>query len=345
MEVPGLVFRGERTGGAFVISLDFELAWGVRDIYGPRDPYMLRVIHERRAVPRILDLFEKYDVSATWAVVGMMFARTRWELEHFSPRVKPRYKDPTLDPYREDLGEGEEDDPLHYGYRLIRHISQANRQEIATHTFSHYYCLEEGQTREAFAADLDSALALAEKHGIRIRSIVFPRNQHNPDYDGILLEKGIICFRGTEKHPMYRGEMRKESRKPHKRLFRLADSHLSLSGPHLTAWEEVVEGSGLCNVAASRYLRPPGGGGVFSGFRLKRILRAMEEAGKTQRIFHLWTHPQDLGMDLEENLQGLTAILEHFKRLEKQYGMASLTMIEAGDRALEIKDRRGKAWI
>jgi 5-carboxymethyl-2-hydroxymuconic-semialdehyde dehydrogenase len=36
-------------------------------------------------------------------------------------------------------------------------------QEIATHTFCHYYCLEDGQTAAAFAADLAAAVAAARE--------------------------------------------------------------------------------------------------------------------------------------------------------------------------------------
>ena len=44
----------------------------------------------------------------------------------------------------------EADDPLHYAPSLIDDILRRRRQELATHTFSHCYCLEEGQTEEAF---------------------------------------------------------------------------------------------------------------------------------------------------------------------------------------------------
>ncbi|HHX94208.1 MAG TPA: polysaccharide deacetylase family protein [Clostridia bacterium] len=327
-----------------MISLDLELAWGVRDIYSIHDPYMVRVIHERRVVPRILELFEKYRIGATWAAVGIIFARSRRELEDFSPSIKPQYNNPRLNPYRERIGGGEGDDPLHFGHSLIKEIQKARRQEIATHTFSHYYCLEEGQNRDTFAADLDSALALAAKNGIQIKSIVFPRNQRNPDYDEVLLDRGIICFRGTERHPMYQAGSRENSRLPHKRIYRLLDSHISLSGSHLTSWGDVVEESGLYNIPASRYLRPVENFSFFAGLRLKRTVNAMEEAARSKRIFHLWTHPQDFGGAPEENLCHLETILQHFKRLEEEYGMVSLSMREAALQTAGVNKKEGESW-
>lgn len=328
---------GAETAGALVISLDFELAWGVRDLYDTNHTYMLRVIQERKVIPQILNLFEEFDIAATWATVGFLFARTRSELQQFSPPVRPGYKNARLDPYLETIGEGEWDDPMHYAHQLIEQIRKKKRQEIATHTFSHYYCMEQGQTREAFMADIDSAISLAQHNGIQLKSIVFPRNQHNPEYDDILVSRGIVCYRGTEKHPVYRMGERKNSRLPHKRFYRLIDSYWDLSGSHLVSWQGMVKESGLCNIASSRYLRPvANASSLLSELRRKRIVTAMEEAAKTGKIFHLWTHPQGFGVSPEENLKGLQAILDHYKRFQKQYGMLSLSMAEAAERAKEL---------
>lgn len=325
-----------------VISLDFELIWGVRDLYDANHHYMLRVINARRVIPKILDLFEEYNIGATWATVGLLFAQNRSELQQYSPNIRPRYTDSKLDPYLETVGEGEWDDPLHYAHEIIKRIQQKKRQEIATHTFSHYYCLEQGQTRETFMADLDSAIALAQKNGIQIRSMVFPRNQHNSDYDDVLLSRGITCYRGTEKHAVYQIRGQRHNRLPHKRLYRLCDSYFQLSGLHLVSWRDVVEDTGLCNLASSRYLRPISKiSSMLSGLRLKRIVTAMQEAAKSKKIFHLWMHPQDFGASPEENLKGLQSIMDHFKMYQRQYGMASLNMLEAAEMAKEFGKKQG----
>ena len=174
--------RGQTRPGAIVVSLDFELHWGVRDRRSATGPYAENLRGARQAVPRILELFQEFGVAATWATVGLLFARSREEARAYWPRERPGYADARLDPYREVVGEGEADDPFHYAPSLISLIQTGPRQEIATHTFSHYYCLEPGQGREAFSADIASAVAIARDRGIDITSIVFPRNQVNPDY-------------------------------------------------------------------------------------------------------------------------------------------------------------------
>ena len=58
------------TESKFVVSLDMELMWGVRDKRS-KDQYGRQVLGEREAIPAMLDLFEREGIRATWAVVGM----------------------------------------------------------------------------------------------------------------------------------------------------------------------------------------------------------------------------------------------------------------------------------
>src|SRR5690606_11708379 len=113
-------------------------------------------------------------------------ARNRQELERFKPAVLPRYRDPRFDPYVEAVGEDEESDPLHYAPSLITRIAATPRQEIATHTYSHFFCHDALTGADAFRADLQSAVAIAAERGFLLRSIVFPRDQRNPAYDPLL---------------------------------------------------------------------------------------------------------------------------------------------------------------
>ena len=64
----------------FTVSLDFELHWGRFDksnIIGNEEYY----IQTRRAIPEILKLFEEFEIEATWATIGMLFAENQKEWE------------------------------------------------------------------------------------------------------------------------------------------------------------------------------------------------------------------------------------------------------------------------
>jgi hypothetical protein len=154
--------------GRLVISLDFELHWGVRDSVRV-DQYQQNLLGVRQAVPRLLELFRRHEIHATWATVGFLFARNREELLASLPDRRPAYARPVLDPYRalgDELGRDEHDDPYHYASSLLDMIEATTHQEIASHTFSHYYCLEEGQDVASFRDDLVAARAIAQRRGI-----------------------------------------------------------------------------------------------------------------------------------------------------------------------------------
>jgi peptidoglycan/xylan/chitin deacetylase (PgdA/CDA1 family) len=322
--------------GAFVVSLDFELHWGVRDRKPAGGPYRRNLLGVRQAVPGMLGLFAEFGVAATWATVGLLFAESRGEKERFSPAVRPAYDNPRLDAYAEPVGEGEADDLLHYAPSLIRAIGATPRQEVATHTFSHYYCREPGQDEAAFRADLHAAVAIAAHHGFATRSLVFPRNQRNPAYDGALKDAGILCYRGNPPSHIYRAMPRaQESRAT--RAARLLDAYAGVTGPQAVAWSAVPQPTGLCDVPASLLLRPatPRAPWLYA-LHLARIRRALRSAARTRRIFHLWWHPHNFGAAPEANLAGLRRVLEEFDRCRAAYGMRSLTMAETALAAREV---------
>ncbi len=317
-----------KRAGALVISLDFELHWGVRDLYKLEDSYKENLKGARTAVPKTLELFERYDVAATWATVGFLFAHSKEELLQFSPITKPNYQDKRLDPYLEPLGNGEADDPLHYAPGLIEQILKTPKQELSTHTFSHYYCLEKGQTLEAFRADLESAIAIAKAWKVVPQSIIFPRNQLNPDYVTTMKDLGITIYRGNETSFMYQAAATNEHT-PLMRLMRLTDTYLPITAHHLASWENLKDEHGLINIPSTRFLRPVSGTlGVLEPLRLGRIKSGMTQAAKTGKLYHLWWHPHNFGLNQDANLGFLEKILRHYQSLAKDFGFESLSMLD-----------------
>ncbi len=317
--------------GALVLSLDFELHWGVRDHARPVSPYARNLLGARAAIPRILELLESFEIAATWAVVGFLFAHDRAELEATRPNVRPRYTDGNLDPYSESVGWDEAADPFHYAPSLIQLIRRTPYQEIGTHTWSHYYCTERGQTTDSFQADLASALAIHTANGLPIRSIVFPRNQHNPEYDQILREAGIAAYRGNPDTTLWRTTAASGTT----RIARLLDAYFPFDGDGTYSWNDVKVDNGLANVRASRFLRPWSSAGLaFEHRRMNRITDGLAAAAERGRLYHLWWHPHNFGRHLDQNLGVLRHILEQFAKLRERTGMLSLNMYDTATMAL-----------
>ena len=314
------------SGGEFVISLDFELLWGVRD-HATRDSYGANILGGRAAIPPMLEQFERNEIEATWATVGAAFCATRDELFAALPpeELRPRYEQAALSNYQylDEIGPDEASDPYYFAASLVEQIAACPGQEIATHTMSHYYCLEPGASVDSFTADIDAALKIAATRGVSLNSIVFPRNQYAAEHLDVIRQRGIQHYRGNPGAWAYRSVAGAGQTLP-RRLLRLIDAHTGVLGPHLYE-------PGGDNVPASHYLRPCAGRlAPFHPRHLAMIERAMTQAARTGTGFHLWWHPHNFGISTEANLGGLDRILACFERLKGEYGMVSRTMARSG---------------
>ena len=320
-----------RTPGAFIISLDFELHWGLFDHTELTDRSRAYFDRTRELIPPTLALFREYGVRATWATVGMLFARNKAELEAFLPPSKPAYHNPALNPYRllaSSVGENETDDPYHYAPSLIAQVAATAGQAIGSHTFGHYYCLEEGQNLASFTDDLAAAQGLARRCGYdAVHSLVFPRNQYRSDYFSALLAQQFAVYRSNPRSWFWQTRSGAQTTL-HQRAVRLGDNYLPLGGDTSFATITPMEGQ-LHEVPASRFLRPyvksiDGYGG--QALKIRRILKEMQHAARTDRHYHLWWHPHNLATDPARNMAGLRRILEQYQHLNQHYGWESHSM-------------------
>lgn len=322
--------------GTLIISLDFELFWGVRDV-ATVESYGANLRGTREAIPALLALFAAQEIRATWATVGFLFFDSKADLLAHLPEEKPAYTNPELSPYPAlaGIGENEAADPYHYGRALLDLIRAAPGQEIGSHTFSHYYALERGQTAETFRQDLRAALDAGRRLDLDLRSLVFPRNQYNAKYLGICRELGLTSYRGNEASWIYR--QRTEAREPTgKRAARLLDAYVNMSGHHTYDLEQVLRAGAPFNLPSSRFLRPWSERLRFlEEPRLRRIERGMTHAARKGEAFHLWWHPHNFGVNLPRNLANLRRLLNHFGHLRTAYGMESSSMGDVAGRLVE----------
>lgn len=315
--------------GKFVISLDFELMWGVRD-NRTIDNYGSSILGVRTALDQMLEVFEKYKIRATFAVVGFLFHKNRINFYENIPTLKPSYLDANLSPYtnlKSFLGEDELKDPYYFGYSLVQKIIKKDVHEIATHTYCHYYCLEEGQTISQFEEDLKYAIQIAKLNEVVIKSIVFPRNQFNDDYLNVCKKLGITSYRGNEVSRIYESSSGNKQTLI-KRAIRLLDAYINITGHHCYCLDNMKK-SILFNIPSSRFLRPYSSKLVLLD-RLKflRIKNAMTHAAKNNLMYHLWWHPHNFGSNYGENIMFLEKILNHYEYLNLKYKFQSITMNE-----------------
>jgi hypothetical protein len=328
--------------GIFTISLDFELYWGMLDVCSA-DEFSEDLQGTPEAVREMLRLFKQYQVHATWASVGLLFAQDAHTASAFYPQIEPQYLNKKLNAYQylRHFADKSADwnNAYHFAPALLDLIKATDYQEVASHTFSHYYCLENTPSTAAFAADMQAAVNIAATKNIKLESLVFPRNQWNSDYLSILKQAGISSYRGNEDSWLYRASS-EENIPFFKRVLKQFDALINLSGFHTYSLQDVknkTKPNMPYNLPSSRQLRSHGQSWSFlNSAKKKRICKAMEHAAKQGEIFHLWWHPEDFGNNVVERIQFLESILRHYQKLKLQYNMQSLTMAEVSKKINNI---------
>lgn len=317
--------------GIFTVSLDFELHWGgvEKRTLPAYAPYFLNT---RKAIPRMLELFAGYGVHATWATVGFLFHESLRDLQDNLPAHQPAYPDSTISTYaymrHHLIGPDETEDPFHFAPSLIRAIAATDGQELGTHTFSHYYCNEPGQSLETFREDLAAAQRIAAVYQTTLRSLVFPRNQYNEAYLKECYAQGIRAVRSNPASWFWTITIPGEENM-WKRINRGADAFLPLSKTSFRLDQLYApKGVPLC-IPASRFLRPYDPKiGLLNTLRLQRIKNEMTYAARQGEIYHLWWHPHNFGWYPDQSIAGLLQLLEHYAQLKIKYGMVSMNMGE-----------------
>ncbi len=314
--------------GIFVISFDFELYWGLKDKRA-LEKYKKNILGVYSFIPAILKLFKTYKIHATWATIGFLFYESRDQLINDLPKKKPNYLIKKHNPYNyvHKIGLNEKEDPYHYAPSLINLIKSYPNQEIGTHTFSHYYCLEKGQNIETFKDDLKASMKIAKRYNIIFESLVFPRNQYNPKYLIVCRKNGINAIRCNRSTWIYR------ARKDNKysliiKILQYLDSIFNITGHNTYSANDILRFFPF-RIYASRfifcYLRRFK---IVEPLLLKRILSDLTYAAKKGEIYHLWGHPHNFGVNIDKNLKFIKKILNHYIFLKKKYGIESLNMKE-----------------
>lgn len=309
----------------FIVSLDFELLWGVHDVRGSE--YYNNIKRVRYVLPALLDLFDKYDIKSSWATVGAIGLDSKVELYSlFDEFSKPLYSNANYSPFDNGTIDLVTDEALLFSPELIKLIVNNENAELGSHTFSHYYVLEDGQSLNQFECDCFYTKQLFNtKFNIVPESIVFPRNQVNDEYLKVLIKYGIKSFRGTPRHWAYISENRAD-RSTLKRLYRLIDCFIPIT-KNFDSQPRKFSSLNIYDIPATIFLRPYS---KFLSFleplKIFRIKYAMKQAAKRNEMFHLWWHPHNFSSNLDENLSNLSEILNYQNELNAKYGWPSKNM-------------------
>lgn len=323
--------------GCLVVSLDFELMWGMHDVSEKEGYGRTNVKNVPLVIDRMVDLFRLYGVHATFATVGMIMYHDKEELMNDIPELHPSYINTKCSVYENDyLNQIQKNEEcLFFQPEVVSKLKNTEGIEVATHTYCHYYCWEKGQTSEQFESDLKKAVEVAKRNGLILKSIIFPRNQVPMEYLDLCKKQGITSYRGNAKKYFERPVSTIDALRL--RICRFIDSYFNIGGNTTISFSELMIDNSLINIRASRLIRPFCKTiRVFEGLRLRRIKKEMEYAAKHKEVYHIWWHPHNFGANIEQNMSFLESILKEYSFLHNRYGFESCTMNELCTKIINV---------
>lgn len=305
--------------GVFVISVDVEFAWGLVDVAISTGDYQ-RILAEREAIRRVLELFERYEIRGTWALVGHL---CRERVEVSDGRAVPEIPRPVMRGETRDwlwqVGFGSAE--VWCAPDVIEMIREARPvQEIGSHSFGHIRYCEEEANPAAIAADIRLAKEAHCKANLEFVSFVFPYNCVG--FRKELREAGIRVYRGHTRR-WYDGIRPIAAW----RFMNLLTQAVGITPPLVRAERDEF---GLVNIPDSMLLYHRQGLRrlIRSGTQVRMAQRAMAAAAREGKIFHLWFHPSNIAHQIEEQCATLERILRHACELMRQGRLENLTMKE-----------------
>ncbi|GMU73925.1 MAG: hypothetical protein AMXMBFR44_1240 [Candidatus Campbellbacteria bacterium] len=274
--------------GTFIISIDYEYAWGFTD-WNLTSADFERMRGEAAITKKLLKSFETYNVPATWAIVAHLLEK---------------------DFHGDDLA-------WYDAEHLVDAIASSPAgHEIASHSFEH--TLFDAASRDVALADIRRAKAIHEARGFPFASFIFPRNKEG-HYD-VLKENGIRAYRGVTKTWYDRFP------KITKPLWRGLDFWLPIARTHTPRRHEsgllnIPDSLFFITRRGLQKLLPP-------SQLVRKMRYGIDEAVTRGEVFHLWFHPSNFSYDTETQLKIFERVLAHACSLRDKGLLDIVTMKE-----------------
>ena len=161
-----------------VISLDLEFFWGVSDSKSFQK-YRTNVSQVNKIFPRLIKLFDDYNIKATFATVGLVFLEDVKVLDKLFKEIDYSDKFHNLNFLKENYHFIKNNKDSFFLNKKNKKLLLDSKHEIASHTFSHFYNLDHNIEINDIENDLKLFRNKLPQISKKIKSIIFPRNQYN----------------------------------------------------------------------------------------------------------------------------------------------------------------------
>lgn len=283
-----------------IISLDYELRWGMDIIYGESDDSSsIHIKNTPYVIKDMLNLFNKYKVKSTWASV-LAISMDSWG-EYYE----------TLSEYNIDT------DLSHYGHTSKFHndsryekyyfskdsfynIINCHYAELGSHSFRHTYFGENNYCKDDFILDNKICTEiLINKFNINKYCYVFPRNQ--VIYEEYFDKAHIFGYRDIPNSYGYKNTTSLKNNSFLSRSSRILNDVF----PYTSSVSEKKSFSTVGDIHL-RFNLPE----CFWKIVLKKIdLILGKDNFKDSSSIHLWWHPHNISIFPERNLSRMEDLL------------------------------------
>lgn len=294
--------------GKLVISIDFELRWGVHDVYGLNfDAYRSNLENARDAVKTTLEMFESRNIRSTWATVGAI-GLDNWNNYFNIVTEQPKYKKSKFN-IIEEYSKIDPNGDLHFAPNLVQKIIETKGQELGSHTFSHIYCREDGFKVADFIYDANCySEVFKTRFNMNPKSIVFPRNQTN--FIGHLKDLNFEIYR-EKKAYFFNNKIAEKA----ENLFEVISPY-----PYSSLILDISKTVG----------------NLFIRFDLPSLLWKMQisklkytlQNMNNDNVFHIWWHPHNVGPNLKFGLARFEELFDLIAEEINANRVTSLNMLD-----------------
>ncbi len=299
--------------GSFIISLDCEGKWGMADNLQPYHHQMLTDRALAKAYERLVALFARYEIPATFAFV-MAFTLTADQRRDFGLLVDPDRAegDAWMAHFWTDIQAGRTEG--WFQPDALDLVQADGRHEIACHGFCHRPMDDQSLSSALAQAELEAAGKVASLKGVNLKTLVFPRNQVG-NLDS-LRGAGYIGFR--EKLARPKGLAGRLVRLTEEYHVRPSLQKSKKAGPN-----------GLTRIAPGYFFNWRFGARshVPEGITFARWKSLLDRSARSGTAAHLWLHPHNL-ITAPSTGSSLERVLAYAAKLRDQGRLTVRTQVD-----------------
>ena len=298
--------------GQLIISLDCEGKWGMADRITVHHDRFLTRSNLINAYSRIVDLFAQQEIPATFAFV-MSFVMTEDQQVEFRDLFRDvDYEGENwLRNFRYAEQQGNTDG--WFCPEALDIVQSRPEHEIGCHGFCHVPLAEGCISREAANNEVSSALVVARRKGLSLKTFIFPRNLVG--HLDVLADGGFVGYRARPPH----------QNGPLQRIANIASEF----NVRAKAQSPMPPNHGMTTIPSGYFLNWQAGvrSLVPSAVTALRWQRILADAVEQNRIAHLFLHPHNI-IDAPSTFSLLEEILKTAIRLRDQGRLDVITQAE-----------------